>query len=93
MVSTLAMDPMQNNDLDAQRLIELMKLNSELFWVQRLGYLLESLGFDDLANMLAEALSDKQLHWARLVSHAPYNPLKRDIKWKIIVNTKVEADE
>lgn len=79
--------------MDAKRLIELMKLNPELFWVQRLGYLLESLGFADLANELAKALSDKQLHWARLVSHALYNPLERDKKWKIIVNTKVEIDE
>ncbi|OGT61012.1 MAG: hypothetical protein A3E85_03560 [Gammaproteobacteria bacterium RIFCSPHIGHO2_12_FULL_45_12] len=79
--------------IDAKKLIELMKLNPELFWAQRIGYLLESLGFDELASGLAKALSDKQLHWARLVSHAPYNSLKRNNKWKIIVNTKVEADE
>ena len=90
-VATILMELVEN--IDAKRLIELMKLNPELFWVQRLGYFLESLGFNDLANVLAKALNDKQLHWARLVSSAPYNPFKRDNKWKIIVNTKIEADE
>lgn len=90
-VATILTELAEN--IDAKRLIELMKLNPELFWVQRLGYLLESLGFTGLASELAKALSDKKLHWARLVSHAPYNPLKRDSKWKIIVNTKVEVDE
>jgi predicted transcriptional regulator of viral defense system len=80
-------------EIDIQRLIELTKHRRELFWLQRLGYLLEFLSFTQLANEISKILSDKQLHWARLVSQAKYKPLQRNKKWKIIVNTKVEPDE
>jgi predicted transcriptional regulator of viral defense system len=79
--------------IDIKNLIELTKLNPELFWLQRLGYLLELLGFNHLSNAISKILSDKHLHWARLVSKAKYKPLQRNQKWKIIVNTKVEPDE
>jgi len=79
--------------IDINRLIELTKHNSELFWLQRLGYLLEFLGSKSLANKIDQILSDKKLHWARLVSQEKYKPLQRNKKWKIIVNTKVEPDE
>jgi predicted transcriptional regulator of viral defense system len=80
-------------EIDIQRLIELTKHRPELFWLQRLGYLLEFLSFNQLANEISKILSDKQLHWARLVSQAKYKPLQRNKKWKIIVNTQVEPDE
>lgn len=79
--------------IEAQKLTELFKINPELSWLQRLGYLLEFLGFNQLANYVAKMLSDKNLHWVQLVSSAGYKPLLRDKKWKIIVNTKVEPDE
>ena len=79
--------------IDIQKLIDLTKVNPELFWIQRLGYLIEFLGFKQLANKISKLLSDKNLHWARLVSHAKYKSLQRNKKWKIIVNTKVEPDE
>ncbi len=82
-----------SEEMDIKKLIELTKHNSELFWLQRLGYLLEFLGFDQLTNEISKILSDKKLHWARLVSQAKYKPLQRNKKWKIIVNTKVEPDE
>lgn len=79
--------------IDIEKLIKLTKQNTELFWLQRLGYLLDFLGHAQAAKTINEFLSDKKLHWARLVAHAPYKPLLRDKKWKIIVNTKVEPDE
>ncbi len=79
--------------LEIKKIIELTKLNPELFWLQRLGYLLEFLGFDQIANSISKILSGKKLHWARLVSQAKYKPLQRNNKWKIIVNTNVEPDE
>ncbi|OGT41065.1 MAG: hypothetical protein A3F13_07350 [Gammaproteobacteria bacterium RIFCSPHIGHO2_12_FULL_40_19] len=79
--------------IDITKVIELTKINSELFWLQRLGYLLEFLGFNQLANRIAKILSEENLHWARLVSNISYRPLLRSKKWKIIVNTKVEPDE
>lgn len=79
--------------IDVNKLIELTQYNPELSWLQRMGYLSEFLGFNQLADGIAKMLSDKKLHWVRLVSQAKYKPLQRNKKWKIIVNTKVEPDE
>ncbi len=79
--------------LDIQKLIELTFINTELFWVQRLGWLLEFLGFEAHADALLTTLSGKKMHWVRLLSNAPYNPVDRDKKWHVIINTTVEPDE
>lgn len=79
--------------LDEARLLELTKINPELFWVQRLGYLLDFLGFNQLADTLLKTLQDKKIFWMRLVSRASTKALSRDKKWKIIVNTDVEPEE
>ncbi len=90
-VATILMELAEK--IDIEKLIELTKINPELFWLQRLGYLLEFLGFDNLTDGIAKIIAGKNLHWVRLVSNARYKPLIRDKKWKIIVNTKVEPDE
>ena len=79
--------------IDVKKILELTRLNPELFWLQRLGYLLEFLEFRSLADEISKIINTKQLHWVRLVSNASYKPLLRVKKWKIIVNTKVEPDE
>jgi predicted transcriptional regulator of viral defense system len=79
--------------IETQKLLELSKINPEVPWLQRLGYLLKFLEFNKLADDVEKILFEKKLHWVRLVSNARYEPLLRDKKWKIIVNTKVEPDE
>ncbi len=79
--------------IDSDKLIELTQIYSKVFWVQRLGYLCEHLGFKKLAKALEQTLKNKNLHWARLVASAPYTPLQRNKKWRIIVNTNIEPDE
>jgi len=81
------------NSINTKQLIKLTTTYTELFWVQRLGYLLDSLGFHQLADVLAKTIKNKKLHWVKLASNAPYKNLSRDSKWKIIVNTEVEPDE
>lgn len=90
-VATILVELAQH--LEIKKIIELTKLNTELFWLQRLGYLLEFLRVNHLTHAISKILIDKKLHWARLVSQANYNPLQRNNKWKIIVNTHVEPDE
>ena len=90
-VATILSDLLET--LDAKKLLELTQINTELFWVQRLGWLLEFLGAKELANSLFTALEGKTLHWVRLVSRVPYNPIERNKKWHVIVNTTVEPDE
>lgn len=89
-VATILMELVEN--VDEKKLIELTKIRDEIFWIQRLGYLLEFLGFNQLADALAKILADKKLHWIKLVAHAPYKNLSRNKRWKIIVNTEVEPD-
>lgn len=90
-VATVLLELSEN--INEKRLHELTKINSALFWIQRLGYLFESLKVERLTSSLAKTLARKKLHWVRLVSRSPYKPLIRDAKWKIIVNVEVEPDE
>ena len=89
-VATILMELAEK--IDVIKIEELSKINTQLFWLQRLGYLFELLKFYKLANDINKIISSKKLHWARLVSNTPYKPLQRNKKWAIIVNTKVEPD-
>lgn len=80
-------------NLDSQKLLHLNEIIAENFWIQRLGFLLEYLGYHALADALATAIANKPLHWVRLVARSPYQPMERNAKWKIIVNASVEPDE
>lgn len=90
-VATILVDLAEN--IDISKLRELTEINSQLFWLQRLGYLYDFLKLNKLANGIVKIIGNKKLHWARLVSKAPYKALQRNKKWRIIVNTKVEPDE
>lgn len=90
-VATILMELAER--IDIKSILKLTAINPELFWLQRLGYLLEFLEFKTIADEIFKILSGKKLHWVRLVSNAPYNPILRNNKWKIIVNTNVEPDE
>lgn len=79
-------------NIDAQQLINLTTIYSDLFWQQRLGYFFELLGFNQIADVLFKNLANKKLNWVKLISNAPYKNLQRDKKWKIIINTHVESD-
>ncbi|HVV69029.1 MAG TPA: type IV toxin-antitoxin system AbiEi family antitoxin [Gammaproteobacteria bacterium] len=78
--------------IDDKQLLDLSKINTELFWVQRLGYLSEFLGLERLVPVLEKILHPHKLHWVRLVSRFGYKTLSRNNKWKIIVNTEIETD-
>ena len=77
---------------DINRFQKLATINTELFWIQRLGYLLEFLELPEIADELFKLLENKKLHWVKLVSSPKYKALSRDSKWKIIINTEVEPD-
>lgn len=79
--------------IEPERLKELAKVNTQSFWLQRLGYLFEFLGFNQFSSTIDKILSNKKTHWALLVAHVPYQSLDRNKKWKIIINAKVEPDE
>jgi predicted transcriptional regulator of viral defense system len=89
-VATVLMELAESFDIN--RFKKLATINTELFWIQRLGYLLEFLELSEIAAELFKLLENKKLHWIKLVSSSKYQALSRDSKWKIIINTEVEPD-
>jgi predicted transcriptional regulator of viral defense system len=81
------------DSIDVKKIIELTYISTEIFWIQRLGWFFDFLGLEKLAESLEKILNGQKLHWVRLLSRAPYNPIERNKKWHVIVNTTVEPDE
>jgi len=77
--------------LDPDRLAEAARL-SPLPWSQRLGYLLEHLGAQEAASGLAAFVADKAPHVTPLTPAVPMRGTPRDLRWKVAINTTVEAE-
>jgi predicted transcriptional regulator of viral defense system len=62
--------------------------------LQRLGHLLERVGADAAATVLASALDDRHVTWVRLAPDMPREDgeAERDPRWRIIVNSTIEPD-
>jgi predicted transcriptional regulator of viral defense system len=79
--------------IDSNKLIEFSKINSEVVWIQRLGYLSEFLNLPKLSNTLEKILKGKKPCWVQLVPSTTSSVLERNNKWKIMVNTQIEPDD
>jgi len=77
--------------LDPGRLAEAAGL-SPIPWSQRLGYLLEHLGANEAASSLAAFVADKAPHVTPLAPAAPMRGTPRDLRWKVAINTTIEAE-
>ncbi len=77
--------------LDPDRLAEAARF-SPLPWAQRLGYLLDHLGATEAAGALAGLVADKAPHVTPLAPATPMRGTPRDPRWKVAVNTTVEAE-
>ncbi len=60
-------------------------------WAQRLGYLLEHLGFDAKTPALKAYVREHSRQWVALLPKAPQKRSHRNKGWKLYVNAKVEA--
>jgi hypothetical protein len=60
-------------------------------WSQRLGYLLERVGTDTLAEPLLAA-AHRARDFVRLRAYAPAAGVSRDACWRLWVNEEVEVD-
>lgn len=69
-------------------LIEAAEQEQNLAFVQRLGYILEWLGEDKLADRLAKWLAGKKADWIALDPSAKRVGPERSPRWHIIVNTE-----
>ncbi len=77
--------------LDAGELLEVARL-SPVSWSQRLGYLLELVGREDLAKPLHPFVEELAKSYAPLRRAAAIASAKRSAKWKLIINAEVEPD-
>jgi predicted transcriptional regulator of viral defense system len=77
--------------LDAGKLLEVARL-SPISWSQRLGYILELVGRDDLAQALEPFVQEQAKSFTPLRRAAAIASAKRSAKWKLIVNAEVEPD-
>lgn len=73
---------------DLRRIAEL----SPIAWAQRLGYLLDLVGARDKAEELAQYIAQKKPVVVALVRTMPRKGASRLERWRLLVNTKVEAD-
>lgn len=77
--------------IDAERLVKEAR-RAPLAWVQRLGYLLCSVGADEIAARLDGIVAARN---AFVVALAPWKAMTdaaRDARWKVAVNVDVEPD-
>jgi predicted transcriptional regulator of viral defense system len=77
--------------LDAAKLLEVARL-SPVSWSQRLGYLFELVGFEDLSKALEPFVQEQAKSFTPLRRAAAIASAKRSAKWKLIVNAEVEPD-
>jgi len=88
-VSTIVGELAEN--LDAGKLLEVVRL-SPISWSQRLGYLLELVGQEDLAKAIEPFVKEQARSYTPLRRAAAIAQAKRSAKWKLIVNAEVEPD-
>lgn len=77
--------------LDAGKLLEVAR-QSPISWSQRLGYILELVGREELAKALDPFVQEQAKSFAPLRRAAAIASAKRSAKWKLIVNAEVEPD-
>jgi len=77
--------------LDGDELRRIAEL-SPIAWTQRLGYLLELVGAQDKTETLAEYIAQKKPVVVPLVRSLPCRGIGSLKRWRMIVNTKVEAE-
>lgn len=79
--------------LKVSEMIKLCKQSKDLSFVQRLGYLLEFTGEKKCSLKIKEWLLEQDTSFVKLQPSASGKILKKNDKWKILINTKIEADE
>lgn len=82
-----------HKQMDETRLGDLLTSNSESPWKQRLGFILDYLEAHKLAKVIELNLkSQKRLEYQPLVPNINSSSVKKDVKWKIIINSEFESD-
>lgn len=78
--------------MEKESLRALADASNEKHWIQRLGFLLEELGYLELSETLYETLKKHSTNIIPLASYLPMKGSKRNFKWRIAINTSLESD-
>ena len=84
--------------INTKKMVSLAKRSKKLFWVQRMGYILEHIDTfyknsrDKLVDALEKFLATQKLRYVALAPEVPTHNRPRNKKWKIIENVAVESD-
>lgn len=78
--------------LEVDKLLKLAKQNQQPQWIQRLGYILETLEHGMLAESLFQIIKNKKLRIIPLVPNRGMTGMPRDEKWRIAKNATIESD-
>ena len=78
--------------MDKEKLLDVAHL-SPVGWSQRVGYLLELVGQEDLANALAPFVEEYARSFTLLRRSQNVHGAERNSKWRLLINTEVEPDE
>ena len=78
--------------LDANKLKNLAMKSEQVSWIQRLGYILETLDHTDLSEQLFMQIKNRKLRTIPLAPNLEMTGTKRDKKWHIAKNITVESD-
>jgi len=78
--------------LDPKKIAEAASKEPCNAYLQRLGWMLDFLGFQNLTGPLAEELHGRKIVYVPLNASIKRRCGQRDAKWSIIVNEKPEAD-
>lgn len=77
--------------VDARKLGDAAAL-SPIAWAQRLGYLLDLVGASQITQPLAKYVDNKQPVPTPLLPSAKIKGAKTDSRWRVFINTEVEAE-
>ena len=78
--------------LDAGRLAEVAKIEGDLPNAQRLGYLLDQVGAEVPASSLATWIAERHPRYIPLRPDRSVRSARKNARWRILVNEKIEAD-
>jgi predicted transcriptional regulator of viral defense system len=77
--------------LETERLAQLADLPTDTSVLQRLGWLLDTMGWEEKTSSLAHRLRERRRVWQSLRTDTPREGM-RNARWHIIENADVEAD-
>lgn len=84
--------------IDTKKLVSLAKKSGKLYWVQRMGYILENIDTfykkerNKVVSALEKFLETQKLRYVPLAPEMPKKDMPRNEKWRIIENAIPQSD-